>query len=268
MQQRRFAIHIEYDGTDFVGWQIQLNGRSVQEEVERALHTLLKIPVRIYGAGRTDAGVHASGQLAHFDSSSTLDPDTMRKGMNAYLPQDITVHDVRIVEADFHARFSASSRAYTYTIAHKRISIDRRRTWILYARLDHDAIQEAARHLPGTHDFTSFSKATQQLGHAFCHVIEASWQHEGDTTHFLIRANRFLHGMVRCIVGGLVLVGKGTLPAETFSALLETPDRKHAPMLAPAHGLELIEVRYDEAEHESISHIIQELKSNLALRHD
>jgi tRNA pseudouridine38-40 synthase len=190
--QKRFKLIVEYDGSDFVGWQLQPNGRSVQGALETALRALFSIDVRVHGAGRTDAGVHATGQVAHFDLVTQLDANTMMRALNAELPADVTVHAAEISAPDFHSRFSASSRSYVYTIAHDRLSLARRTQWILYAALDHEAIEAAVACLRGTHDFTAFSKYVPGLSHHYCHVFRAEWQSGEATTHFHIRANRFL----------------------------------------------------------------------------
>ena len=257
---QRYRLTIEYDGTDFVGWQVQPNGRSVQGEIEAALRRLFSTDVRVHGAGRTDAGVHAAGQVAHFDIASALDGDTMRRAINAELPPDITVHTADIVDDDFHARFSASSRSYRYLIAHDRVSIDRRSQWILYATLDHDAIRAALPALSGTHDFTTFSKLVPDMPHHFCHVFSASWEQQEGWTQFSIRANRFLHGMVRCLVGGLVQVGRKKITPAGFADMLAARDRLRAPMLAPPQGLTLTAVGYDTGEWKTVEAIMQQLR--------
>lgn len=260
LQQQRFRLVVEYDGTDFIGWQIQRNGRSVQGEMEAALHRLFQRQVRVHGAGRTDAGVHATGQVAHFDLSCRMDAATMMRALNAECPTDITVREVGEAEADFHSRFSASSRSYVYTIVHQRISLYRRHQWILYADLDHEAIREAVSVLRGTHDFTAFSKRAPDIAHHYCHVFDAAWEHHEQLSRFHITANRFLQGMVRALVGGLVHAGRHRMTPDEFASLLASRDRGRAPMLAPAHGLVLTAVRYDAAEYEVVRAIMDELR--------
>ncbi|MDT8322887.1 MAG: tRNA pseudouridine(38-40) synthase TruA [Bacteroidota bacterium] len=259
-QTRRYSIVVEYDGGDFVGWQLQPNGRSVQGVLESALQKLFSTAVRVHGAGRTDAGVHATGQVAHFDIALQLDGDTMVRALNAALPPDITVHEAAQAADDFHARFSASSRSYRYTIAHARNSLHRRTQWMLYAGIDHEAIIEAVPHLQGTHDFTSFSKRVPELEHHYCHVFDVGWENAGEVTRFTIKANRFLQGMVRCLVGGLVQVGRHKLSPRDFAALLGARDRRRAPMLAPPQGLVLTAVNYDAAERATVQGIMEDLR--------
>lgn len=259
-QTQRYRIVVEYDGSDFVGWQLQPNGRSVQGALEDALRKLFSVGVRVHGAGRTDAGVHATGQVAHFDLARVLDGDTMARALNAELPPDVTVRDASPAADDFHARFSASSRSYRYTIAHTRNSLHRRTRWILYAGIDHDAIQAALPRIIGPHDFTTFSKFVPELEHHYCHVFDASWENDGDITRFTVKANRFLQGMVRCLVGGLVQVGRHKISPEGFTALLEARDRGRAPMLAPPHGLVLTGVGYDAEDWATVKDIMARLR--------
>ncbi|MBN1448618.1 MAG: tRNA pseudouridine(38-40) synthase TruA [Bacteroidetes bacterium] len=257
----RFRLTIEYDGTDFVGWQLQTNGRSVQGIVEDALQHLFGQVVRVHGAGRTDAGVHADGQVAHFDLRTHLDAETIARALNAQLPEDVSIRHAEEVDAEFHARFSASSRAYVYRIAQERVSLERRTHWIVYAPLDHDHIREAVTRMHGTHDFVAFSKFSPKQTHHYCHVFSVVWEEGERVSSFHIRANRFLQGMVRCIVGGLIQVGRGRLTPGRFAEILSARDRSEAPMLAPPHGLTLTDVRYDPDERAVVSAIMRELAS-------
>lgn len=252
-------IQVEYDGTDFAGWQLQPNARSVQGTLEQALERLFGRRMRVHGAGRTDAGVHALGQMAHFDMETHLDANTLRRALNAELPPDVSIRGARETETDLHSRFSASSRAYVYTVAHERVSLERRQQWIVYPVVDHVHIREAVRCLAGTHDFTAFSKYTPAQQHHYCHVFESGWDAGERISHFRIRANRFLQGMVRCIVGGLIQVGRGRMTPEQFSGILASHDRSRAPMLAPPHGLVLTDVRYDESERAVVSDVMRRL---------
>ncbi|MCB2206044.1 tRNA pseudouridine(38-40) synthase TruA [bacterium] len=261
LASQRYRLIVEYDGSDFVGWQVQPNGRSVQGEIEAALKRLFSVDIRIHGAGRTDAGVHATGQVAHFDATLQLDGDTMQRAINAELPPDVTIHDAAITDDDFHSRFSASSRSYCYTIAHARNSLNRRTQWQLFAGVDHAVISRTVQSLSGTHDFTTFSKLVPDLAHHYCHVFEASWEHDGEVTRFRIRANRFLQGMVRCLVGGLVQVGRKKITPEGFVELLEARDRGRAPMLAPPQGLVLTHVAYDSGEWNIVQGIMDRLRA-------
>jgi tRNA pseudouridine38-40 synthase len=257
--KRRFKCTIEYDGTDFSGWQVQTNGRSVQGAMEGALRDLFQEDVRLHGAGRTDAGVHARGQAAHFDADTRLDPYTIAKALNSRLPGEITIRGIESVSDDFHARFSASSRSYVYTISQERISLGRSYSWTVNGALNHAAMSEAASCIAGTRDFTTFSKLAEDQTHCFCHVFEADWTRGEERSVFRVRANRFLTGMVRALVGGLVQVGRKRIPAEGFAALLEARNRTLTPMLAPPSGLVLDRVDYDPADYEFIRGIMKKL---------
>lgn len=259
---KRFRLLLEYDGTDFLGWQLQASGRTVQGEMEAALRRLFRQELRVHGAGRTDSGVHAAGQVAHFDLACRLDAATMTKALNAELPADITVRDAAIVDAEFHARFSASSRSYEYTIVHHRVSIDRRRVWTLHAALDHGAVREAAACLAGTFDFKAFAKVVPDMAHHYCHVFSVEWEQDGGYSRFRIKANRFLQGMVRCLVGSLVHVGRRRITPADFVSILEQRDRGRAPMLAPAQGLVLTHVGYDREEWELVRDIMERLRAS------
>ena len=258
-RRKRIMLQVEYDGTDFAGWQLQPDERSVQGTLEQALESLFSQRVRVHGAGRTDAGVHALGQVAHFDMETHLDADTLRRALNSELPADVSIRDAREADTDFHSRFSASSRAYVFTVAHERVSLERRQQWIVYPEVDHVRIREAVRHLAGTHDFTAFSKYTPDQPHHFCHVFETDWAAGERISRFRIRANRFLQGMVRCMVGGLIQVGRGRLTSAQFGDILASRDRSRAPMLAPPHGLILTDVRYDETERAVVTDIMRRL---------
>jgi tRNA pseudouridine38-40 synthase len=258
---QRFKMRIEYDGTDFVGWQIQNNGRSVQGEMERVLRMICGGTPRVHGSGRTDAGVHAEGQVAHVDLATRLSPAHLRNALNAELPADVTVHHIDTVNTDFHARHSASSRSYVYTIAHQRISLDRRRQWMLFAAFDHEAVRTAIPLLRGAHDFTTFSKYVPELHHHYCHVFDVRWESDGEQSRFHITANRFLHGMVRSIVGELARIGRGKSTTGDLLRLLTARDRVLSPMLAPAHGLVLRQVSYDADERAIVTAVMNELRA-------
>ena len=260
---RRFRMTVEYDGTDFVGWQLQPSGRSVQGTLEEGAERLFGSATRVHGAGRTDTGVHARGQVAHFDAATRLDPHTIGRALNAVLPADVSVRDLAVTPADFHARFSASSREYAYSLTQQRTSLHRRDRWIVYARLEHQRIQEAAALLPGTHDFTSFSKFSPTVDHCTCHMYETAWMVREESCVFTLRANRFLKGMVRALVGGLVLVGRGRMTVGQFGDILEAKDRAFTPMLAPPHGLVLTAVNYDPEDFAMMKGIISELRAGM-----
>ena len=238
-------LTLEYDGTDFSGWQYQPNGRSVQQEVEKAINQITQETVRIAGAGRTDAGVHALGQVASFVVMRDLDFRTFGKSLNAVLPEDVVVVDAAPVGVEFHARYSATKRRYKYYIMKKPTAVWRRYCWWLNYTLDFDALVACARLIEGEHDFASFCKSDSDVQHRRCKIHESVWRLKGDTLEFDVTANRFLYGMVRALVGTMVEVARGYRPQSEFEKILDARDRSKAGMAAPPHGLFLREVFYD-----------------------
>ena len=241
---RTIRLTLEYDGTDFLGWQIQKAGRTVQGEVERVLSQMLKEPVRVVGAGRTDAGVHALGQVAHFRTEHTIPVVGLQRGMNALLPDDVVVTEAEEAPADFHARFSARRRSYRYVVTRRRRAIGRQYAYYWDDPLDLRAIREATSLLLGEHDFRAFCHAGAEVNHFRCNVFRAEWFERGDELHFEISANRFLHNMVRILVGTLLEIGRGKQKPEWVSELLQSGERTRAGRTVPAHGLFLLSVEY------------------------
>ncbi|HLP17520.1 MAG TPA: tRNA pseudouridine(38-40) synthase TruA [Bacteroidota bacterium] len=238
-------LTIEYDGTDFAGWQRQKNGRSVQEEIERALAQITQKSVTLVGAGRTDAGVHARGQTANFKTDSQLSPLDYFRALNGLLPDDIAVTEAVEVGDDFSARYSAVSRAYKYTILRRPSALMRRYSWQLSYDFNINLMREAASVIRSTSDFQAFCKVEAEVDHYRCRIDEAEWHEEEDGTLILsIRANRFLHGMVRALVGTMVDVGRGYTTIGDFCWIIESKDRRHAGQAAPPQGLCLISVHY------------------------
>src|ERR1035437_5569796 len=221
----KLALLIEYDGTDFSGWQLQENGRSVQGDLERAFRQLFATDVAVHGVGRTDAGVHARGMVAHveFPESPEMTLNKLTIALNATTPYDIVIHDVRTVPDDFHARHSALSRTYRYTVKRERTAIERNFVWAIRRDVDTQKMEQVTAMLIGEHDFTSFSKRTNDVDHYRCKVEKASWSFSGTDFALTIRANRFVRGMVRALVGAIVQVGQGMLMPDDFEALLHRP---------------------------------------------
>lgn len=243
----RFLIELQYDGTDFVGWQEQPNGRTVQGELQERLSTILRTPIKIVGAGRTDTGVHATSMIAHLDVSQELGerlPDAIYR-LNRFLPPDIFVLRLQRVAPDFHARFSATSRSYGYYITLYPSPFRRKYHTLVTTPLDFEQMNEAARKLLGQHDFSSFSKKHSDVTNHLCTVTQAEWQEhcEGEWV-FRITANRFLRSMVRALVGTLFEVGTGHLTPEEFATILEQADDQYPFNTAPATGLRLESVTY------------------------
>lgn len=241
--QYRFIL--EYDGTDYHGWQIQPGARTVQATLERALAQLIGEPVRVAAAGRTDAGVHASGQVASFRTESQLPPETIARALNALTPDDLSIRDVLIVDDSFDVRRSARRRTYVYRIWTRRVASPfwRRYAWHLTRPLDVAAMSAAAAALLGEHDFTSFRAAGCDAAHPVRRVMRSEVTVAGDLISYTIEANAFLRHMVRNIVGTLVEVGSGRRDADIASLLL-LRDRTAAGKTAPAQGLCLTRVDY------------------------
>ncbi len=243
---RNLRLVIEYDGTDYVGWQYQANGPSVQEEIEKALRNLTQEEARVIGAGRTDAGVHARGQVANVRIETALDSSELLKGVNAVLPESIVVHSIEDVQADFHARYSAASRSYRYMILRTRSALERSFGWYIGYPLDVEAMERCAATLMGDHDFQSFCKTIPEANHYRCSVTNSVWTHVENRLYYDITANRFLHGMVRTLVGTMVDVGRGRRTEQEFAAILEGRNRSLAGMAAPAKGLYLERIGYED----------------------
>jgi tRNA pseudouridine38-40 synthase len=235
---------LEYDGTDYVGWQFQLNGRSVQEEVERALKQILQLEIRITGGGRTDAGVHARGQVASFNVERDVEIGLLAKSMNAVLPHSIVVRDAKEVPGNFNARHDAKSRRYSYFISQEPTALQRNYCWQVFQNLDFELMQACAKQIIGKHGFRSFCTVETDLHQHHCTISSAEWKQKDGLLVFEITANRFLHGMVRTLVGTMVNVGRGHTRIEEFTTLLEEKDRSLAGMSAPAKGLFLEEICY------------------------
>lgn len=237
---------IEYDGTDYLGFQLQAEGRTIQSEVERALAEVTRRETRVTGAGRTDAGVHAAGQVISFVPQWKHSLTELQRAMNALLPGDIAVHQMAWVADDFHPRFSAVSREYRYTILNQphRSPLARRFAYHYPRPLDVEAMARAAKCLVGSHDFASFGRPPQGES-TVRQVYQAECTRQDQFIYFDIVANAFLYRMVRNIVGTLLLVGTGELLTEGFEEILRAGDsRRRAGPTAPAHGLCLIRVNY------------------------
>ena len=246
----RIALGIEYDGSGFSGWQLQRHGtRTVQGVLEQALSIVADHPVQLVCAGRTDTGVHATGQVVHFDTRSERPDRAWVLGVNAHLPDDVASVWACPVADDFSARFTATARYYRYVILNRRARsavLSRRVTW-LYDRLDVEAMYEAAQVLIGEQDFSSFRSAACQAEHARRCVHFVKVHRQGDFIYIDIEANAFLHHMVRNIVGSLLKVGTGEQSVNWIGELLALRDRTRAGITAPADGLYLVKVSYPES---------------------
>ncbi len=244
----RFKLLIEYDGRDFVGWQRQDNGPSIQEALETAVFGFCGERAAVAGAGRTDAGVHALGQVAHLDLEKDVRPDQLCDALNAHLrPAPIAVLAAEVVPADFHARFSATSRSYLYRIVNRRapLALDRGRAWFVPVPLDAAAMHEAAQALVGRHDFSSFRAAECQAKSPVKTLDRLSVARAGEELRIEAGARSFLHHQVRNMAGSLKLVGEGKWDREKLACALARHDRAAAGPTAPAEGLYLVGVGYD-----------------------
>ncbi len=241
---RNVKLVLEYDGTGYVGWQRQKNGKSIQGEIEDVLFNILQEKVNLIGAGRTDAGVHARGQVASFRTGTNRSLEEIRGALNALLPDDIVLRDLEEVRFDFHARYSAKERSYSYLITLKPSAFLRNYSWHVRYTIDVELMERTAVSILGNHDFESFCRADPEAENHQCTVSVSSWSLDGSNLKYEIRSNRFLHNMVRALVGTMVDVGRGCTTLDEFSGILEKKDRKEAGITAPAKGLVLESVIY------------------------
>jgi tRNA pseudouridine38-40 synthase len=235
---------IEYDGTEFCGWQYQPRERTVQGEFEKALGKMVKKNVSVTAAGRTDSGVHAAGQVVNFKIARDWSTDIVLKGMNSNLPADILIKSCRVAGNAFNARFDAKSREYRYRIYNGRSPLRSRHFWCSEIDIDYSVLSRLASELLGEHDFSSFCVKKSQKESNLCHVTKSRWTKRGNEYTFNIVANRFLHGMVRSLVGTMIKVANGQLTELDFRELFENPKRSAVIMTAPPQGLCLIKVDY------------------------
>jgi tRNA pseudouridine38-40 synthase len=243
----RYKLVLEYDGAPFRGWQRQAEGASVQASLEAAILAFCGEQVQVVGAGRTDAGVHARGQVAHLDLTRPVSVETLRNALNHHLrPQPIAVLEAAAVAADFHARFSATMRQYRYRIVNRRppLVLERGRAWQVPGHLDAEIMHEAAQRLVGRHDFTSFRSALCQARSPVKTLAQLVVVRNGEQIEVAARARSFLHHQMRNMVGTLKLIGEGRWPVARIEAALAARDRAAAGPTAPACGLCLTRVDY------------------------
>ena len=244
----RYFIELSYKGTDFHGWQFQPNGVSVQQVLEETLTQRLGQPIYIVGSGRTDAGVHARQQYAHFEIDSELpDHNLLVHSLNNMLPAGIAIYRIFPVGLTDHARFSARSRYYQYHIRRQKSAFLPNQSYIFRQNLDVPLMNEAAANSMTFSNFRSFSKVRTNVNHYHCKLMRAEWEQTPDSLIFHIKADRFLYGMVRCVVGTMLDIGQHRLTLDQFEAIIRSEDRTMASRAAPASGLFLTEVSYPEA---------------------
>jgi tRNA pseudouridine38-40 synthase len=241
---RNIKLEIEYDGTGFHGWQIQPKLRTIQGEIQDKLKTILGHKINLIGAGRTDVGVHALGQVANFKTTNELSENSIINGLNGLLPDDIVIKRIEEVDLNFNSRYDAKGRLYKYRIYLGRTAILKKYVWEVLYSLNLENILEATKKIQGEHDFSSFCVAESTKDNNTCRVFSAIWEKSEDELIFKIEADRFLHAMVRSLVGTLIEVGRGYFSVSDFVNIMEAKDRKKAGPTAPACGLYLIEVKY------------------------
>jgi len=246
MEARNIKLTLEYDGTAFAGWQIQPHKITVQQVVQDTLRRITQEDIKLVGASRTDAGVHALGQVAQFRTQSPIRLDKIRIALNGLLSPAVSVQKVEEVDADFHAIRSATSKTYRYVIHNSpfRPALQRERAWHVWDRLNLTAMRKAASCLIGRHDFSAFRGAQSDTKTSVRRIESVTIRKRGNEIFVELSGNGFLKYMVRNIVGSLVDVGKGRISAEKFAAILKSRDRKKAGVTAPAFGLYLVSVAY------------------------
>jgi tRNA pseudouridine38-40 synthase len=244
---RNIKLLIEYDGTNYLGWQVQPKGPTIQGILEERLGLLTGEKIRLFGSGRTDSGVHAIGQVAHFKTGSSMDTHRMQRALNSLLPPDIVIQKMEEVEESFHARRHSKSKVYEYRILNRNLRsvFHRGYVWHIPQKLDFKEMEKATQYLIGELDFSSFRSVGSPTRTTVRKVTRAEWKRgRSGLVRFEIEANGFLKQMVRAIIGTLVEVGKGRMNAVEFRRILESKERSKAGPTAPAHGLFLKEVKY------------------------
>ncbi|AUS06084.1 tRNA pseudouridine(38-40) synthase TruA [Pseudotamlana carrageenivorans] len=242
----RYFLELSYNGKPYHGWQNQPNAISVQEVLAKALTTILGEKISIMGAGRTDAGVHASQMFAHFDSQMAFEKDKFLYKLNSYLPLDIAINDVFRVHDEAHTRFDALSRQYLYRITTKKNVFQYEQSYFVKKPLDVDKMNAASKILFDYEDFQCFSKSNTDVKTYNCEIMKAEWFYKDDELHFVIKANRFLRNMVRAIVGTMVNIGLGKIAVEEMHSIIQSKSRCEAGFSVPAHALFLTHIEYPE----------------------
>jgi tRNA pseudouridine38-40 synthase len=241
---RNIKLTIEYDGTAFHGWQWQPNVRTVQGELQRSLKKIIQQDVILIGSGRTDVGVHALGQVANFHSNTELTTESILLGTNTVAARDVRIIKAEEVDLLFHARFDAKRRVYRYVISKRARAVMRQYAWVVEDKLDVEAMRKASRHLLGEHDFRSFCQAKAHVSHHLLRMESVEWRETSEEIIMEIIANRFLHHMVRIIVGTMVDVGRNKIAPDDVKQILQAKNRNAAGMTRPAQGLFLVRSEY------------------------
>jgi tRNA pseudouridine38-40 synthase len=241
---KNYRLIIQYDGTNYSGWQIQENSVTVQQKITGAIEIILKEKVNLIGSGRTDAGVHALGQTANFRIEKIIDIPKFQYSLNSVLPSDISVVNMEEAHENFHARFDAVRRTYFYLISHDKSPFLQKYSLYYSSGLDINNLNRISNLFLGKHDFTSFSRKSSENDNKVCNIRQASWKQTRGLVVFLIEADRFLHGMVRTIVGTLLKACKNNFDEEYINRIFSSKERGAAAEAAPAKGLFLYKVRY------------------------
>jgi len=235
---------VEYDGTNYSGWQKQINSNSIQEEIEQSLKIIFKEEIKIVGSGRTDSGVHALNQVFHFKTSIAPDLYHLKKSLNSLLPEDIAIKNLSFVSENFHARYSATKRTYLYLISRRKNVFWDRFSWTIFSDLNVNALKEIQSMVLGKRDFKSFCKAEEEVINKTCNVSYSRWFNKKDFLLYFISADRFIHGMVRGIVGMMIEYAKSKLSREDVQNIIDGKIRNT--IWAPSKGLILYNVEYKE----------------------
>lgn len=235
---------VEYDGTNYSGWQRQLNSNSIQQTLEESLSTILREQVSIVGSGRTDAGVHALNQVFNFRSNSEVDLSSVRKSLNSILPKDISVKSLEFMGEDFHSIYSAISREYLYIISLRKNVFYDRFCWTIFGNLDLDYLRKIPEIFIGEKNFEAFCKNSNEVENLICNVSNSRWFIRKDILFYFIKADRFIHGMVRGIVGCMIEAARRRINAAEINALFDRDRKVKSPSWAPASGLILYKVNY------------------------
>ncbi|MBL4716340.1 MAG: tRNA pseudouridine(38-40) synthase TruA [Bacteroidia bacterium] len=241
--KNRYFIEISFKGTNYVGWQAQKNGISIQTTLDDALSKILQNNVTSIGAGRTDSGVHAESFMAHFETISKVNQNTAFK-LNSYLPNDIAVKNIFTTKEKQHARFDCISRSYKYIITFQKNPFLEKESWVSHKEFDLDKMNKTAKFLLDTKNFEAFSRVQTNVKHFECEVQLAEWKKKGNATVFNIKANRFLRGMVRAIVGTTLKVGSGEMSIKEFKEVIKSKDRRMAGAAAKPYGLYFVKAEY------------------------
>jgi len=235
---------VEYDGTNYSGWQRQTNSNSIQQTIEDALSTVFRENTRIIGSGRTDAGVHALNQVFNFRVGSEFDISSVQKSINAILPDEISVKSLEFVDDEFHSRYSATSREYLYIISLRKNIFYKNYSWTIFGKHDFNSLKRTQELFIGRKNFDAFSKNTDEIDNAECEVSYSRWFFKKDFLFYIIKADRFIHGMVRGIVGCMLETSRGRITLDEVENLFFSEKKTKNPLWAPASGLFLYKVNY------------------------